>query len=226
MKVKICGLCRPGDAALAAAAGADCLGVVLAPGGPRSQTPARAARILDAGTDAGDGDGVASPAPRRVGVFVDAAADDILAAAEEARLDIVQLHGAEPEDTLLELRDAGLVVWKAIRVRDRAAFVAGLDMYGELADAILLDGWAPHAAGGAGARFDWEGIAGVRHLVPGDVELWIAGGLTPANVADAVRILAPDGVDVSSGVEASRGVKSAELVREFIRAAKAAGGAP
>ncbi|HWV58708.1 MAG TPA: phosphoribosylanthranilate isomerase [Longimicrobiales bacterium] len=215
MKVKICGVCRPEDAVAAVSAGADCVGVILAPGGKRSQTPERAAEILRAVSDGGR-------AVARVGVFVDSPAGEVIETARRLSLDIVQLHGNESPAAVKEVRASGLTAWKAIRVRDRDAFLSGLELYGTEADALLLDGWAAHAAGGAGVRFDWDAIAPVRSLARGVVPLWVAGGLAPDTVADAIRILDPEGVDVSSGVESEPGVKDHALIAAFIRAAREA----
>jgi len=220
MNVKICGVCRPEDAVAAAAAGADHIGVILARGGPRGQTLEQAAAILGALSNAGRPAGEEASAPSRVGVFVDASADEVIRAARLLDLSVAQLHGDEPPGTVRAVRDAGLRAWKAIRVRDRDSFLAGLDTYGEDADALLLDGWAAHARGGAGVRFDWSEIAGVRPLARDIVQIWVAGGLGPDTVAEAIRVLSPEGVDVSTGVETEPGVKDHALVAAFVRAAR------
>ena len=207
-QVKICGLCRPEDAAAAAAAGASYAGVVLAPGRLRTQTPSEAARILDA----------AGPL-RRVGVFVDARPHEIERVATSLRLDTVQLHGAESVELVAALRAAGpWTVWKAVRVTDRAAAAEGVRRYGGVADGIVLDG----GAGGAGVAFDWTAAAGLRAEMPPDCLLVVAGGLGPHNVGAAVDALSPAVVDVSSGVETSPGVKSYELMAAFVAAARRA----
>jgi phosphoribosylanthranilate isomerase len=216
VEIKICGLCRPEDAAWAAEAGADYLGVVLAPGGRRSRSLEEAASIFGAAPDA-----------RRVGVFVDAGVDEVVAAARRLGLAVVQLHGGEAPRVAAELRAAGgWQVWKAIRPRDRSEFLAGVEAYGAVVDAILVDGWSAAAPGGTGARFPWDEVAAARSSVPPGLRLFVAGGLDPANVAEAVARLAPDGVDVSSGVEAVVGEKAPEKVRAFIAAARKAAGSP
>lgn len=212
VKVKICGLCRPEDAAHAAHSGADYLGVVLHRSSGRGQSVTRAEAIFDAG-----------PGPRRVGVFVDAAFEEVLEAAAYASLDVVQLHGAESPEQAARLRsEGGLEVWKAVRPLDGRAFRRGVQAYAGAVDAVLVDGWTAEAAGGTGARFPWEAVA-VELGEVGPVRLGIAGGLDADNVAEAVRRLRPAFVDVSSGVEAARCRKDPDRVERFIAAARAAG---
>jgi len=208
--VKICGLCRAEDAVLAAEAGADYLGVVLAPGGRRSRTIGQAAAIFGA-----------APAIRRVGVFVDEDPVVVREAVERLGLHVVQLHGEEPPGYVEALvRRGGPEIWKAIRPRDEAEFLAGVAAYGNVAHGILLDGWSAHAAGGTGARFPWDVVARVRDALAEGIRLIVAGGLEPENVRDAVRRLRPGVVDVSSGVEARIGEKSPERVEAFVAAAR------
>lgn len=210
--VKICGLCRPEDAAHAAQSGADYLGVVLHRRSRRGQSATRAGGILDAG-----------PGPRRVGVFVDAALEEVLEAAASAKLDVVQLHGGETPEQAARLRsESGLEVWKAVRPLDGREFRRGVEAYAGAVDAVLVDGWTVEAAGGTGARFPWEAVAAELGEV-GPVRLGIAGGLDAHNVAEAVRRLRPAFVDVSSGVEAVRCRKDPDRVKRFIAAARAAG---
>ncbi len=210
VEVKICGVCRPEDAALVAGAGADFLGVVLAPGGKRSRTLEEAAAIY-----------AAAPGCARVGVFVDASPALVRGAAERLGLDVVQLHGAEPPADLAELRGGPWRIWKAIRPRDASEFLAGIDLYAPYADALLLDGWSDAAPGGTGARFPWAEVGAVRHRLPRELRLVIAGGLHPGNVTLASERLDPDVVDVSSGVESTSGVKDAGRVRDFVAAVRA-----
>ncbi len=215
MRVKICGLCRPGDAALAVRAGADLVGVILTPGFMRSSTVQEAAAIL----------GCAGHA-RRVGVFVDAD-DTITDIAQKLRLDVLQLHGAESPERVAALRDAGAWrVWKSIHVRNADDVSAAIERYADVAHGLLLDGWSERAAGGTGTSFDWEAVAGIRSLIPHDVECIVGGGLTPDNVAEAASLLLPDVVDVSSGVESGPRRKSAQKMKAFVAAARAAAGSP
>lgn len=213
MRVKICGLCRPGDAALAVRAGADLVGVILAPGFQRTRTEEEAAAILGSAGHA-----------LRVGVFVDAPAD-AAAVGDRLRLDVLQLHGAETPEQAAALRDAGAWrVWKAVRVREEEDFLDAVDLYAEVVDGLLLDGWSARAAGGTGTGFDWSDVAPHRVLLPESCELIVAGGLTPDSVARVVDVLRPDVVDVSSGVESASGRKSASKMEAFVAAAHAAAG--
>jgi phosphoribosylanthranilate isomerase len=211
-EVKICGVCRPEDAALVAEAGADYLGVILAPGGRRSRSPEEAAGIY-----------AAAPGCARVGVFVDERPDRIRALAEALALDVVQLHGAEAPALLAELRGGGrpgeFRLWKALRPRNAAEFLDGIEAFGGEADAILLDGWSAVAPGGTGARAPWIELGTVRGRLPAGLELVLAGGLLPGNLAEATAPLAPRVVDVSSGVEGGDGWKDPALVREFVATA-------
>jgi phosphoribosylanthranilate isomerase len=207
--VKICGICHPRDAALVESAGADYLGVILAPGRSRSRTLEEAASIF-----------AMAPAAKRVGVFVDAPAKEVREAALRLNLAVVQLHGEEPPELLSELRGGATRIWKAIRPRTAEDFLGGVERYAHQADAILLDGWSAEAPGGTGARFPWDEVAAVRDHLPDGVRLVIAGGLHPGNLAVAAARLAPEIVDVSSGVESAIGVKDPELVRGFVAAAR------
>lgn len=210
LRVKICGLCRPQDAAVAAAAGATHVGVILVRESRRAQTLEGAARIL-----------VAAPGVARVGVFGDESVPAMVQAAEALELDVVQLHGQEAPGTVGAMREAGSwAVWKALRPRTRAEFERGVAMYGDVVDGFLLDGYDPGAQGGTGVRAPWSVLTRAREVVPPGVLLGLAGGLTPDNVGAAVREVGPDLVDVSSGVEASLCRKDAGLVAAFVAAAR------
>lgn len=208
LRVKICGLTSAADAAAAVAAGADYIGVVLVPGRLRSCTVARAAEIFEAGSGA-----------RRVGVFADAAGAEILAVSRALDLDAVQLHGAESVTELVQLRALGSPpLWKALAFSRQVAALELFDSYGAAADAILVDG----GDGGRGVPFDWTAFRPLRPRLPRGVSLVVAGGLTPGNVSEVVAQLAPDVVDVSSGVECVQGRKSEQLMRDFVAAARGA----
>jgi phosphoribosylanthranilate isomerase len=207
-EVKICGLTRREDAETAVLAGASYLGVILAPGGRRTVSADRASEVTG---------GLAA---RRVGVFVDADRDTLVRAAEAAGLDVLQLHGAETPDLASDLRAAGWTVWKAVRPRDGDEFAEAARTWSGAVDALLLDGWSPDAAGGTGARFPWAEVAALRDALSAGTRLVVAGGLRPGNVAEAVRLLGPDVVDVSSGVESAPGIKDADAVRSFVAAAR------
>lgn len=210
--VKVCGLTRPEDARAADGAGAAFLGVVLAPGGRRSITASRAVEVLE-GTSG-----------KRVGVFVDASVEEISRDAGTAGLDVVQLHGDEEPEVPDALRSStGCAVWKAVRVRAAEDLLRAVDRYASRVDALLLDAWSASARGGTGERFSWEDAARHRNQLPPDLPLVVAGGLRSDNVREAIRLLRPDAVDVSSGVESAPGRKDAVLIRTFLAAA---GGRP
>jgi len=212
-KVKICGLTRREDAIHAAGAGADFLGVVLVPNTPRFQTPKEARALLD---------GIQLPA---VIVVANLDLPDLMEAAETVGAGVIQLHGDESPELVTELREAGpWEVWKALRVRGRADVRDKLARYGEVANGVLLDGWDPDKIGGTGVAFSWEDVAGVRDAFPPGLLLAVAGGLGPENVHDAVTMLRPQLVDVSSGVEEGLGIKDPSLVEAFIRRVRAASG--
>jgi phosphoribosylanthranilate isomerase len=208
MRVKVCGICRPEDAALAAAAGADYVGVILAPGFRRSRSAAEARAIY-----------AAAGTCLRAGVFVDGSLAEMAALRDDLALDVVQLSGSETPAAGTALRAGRARVWKALRPVSPAALLAEAAAWVGAADALLLDA---SGAGGSGARFDWEAVAAVRSELPRELELVVAGGLNPANVARAIGLLRPAVVDVSSGVEAALGEKSPAAVRAFVTAARVA----
>jgi len=208
--IKICGLSTPETLDAALEAGADMVGFVFFPRSPRHLT-------LDNARELGR---QVKGRARKVALTVDAddaTLDDIV---EALKPDLLQLHGTEPAERLGAIkRGFGLEVMKAIPV-ETAADLAGLTGYATVADRILFDARAPKDAtrpGGLGAVFDWRVL---RNL---DLELpfMVSGGLTADNVAEAVRITRAGGVDVSSGVERAPGIKDLEMIRAFIRAARA-----
>lgn len=207
--VKICGLTRLVDGELAAAAGADYLGIIASPGFGRSADPSLGARLAER---------TGLPV---VAVTVDAGFDELRRVAGEARASVLQLHGDEPPERLVRLREAGdWKLWKAVRVRTPGEVRDALARFGTVADGLLLDGWHPESRGGAGVRFPWDLVAPLREEFPPGLTFVAAGGLNPENVAEAVRRLRPHVVDVSSGVEEAPGLKDAEGVRRFVASAK------
>lgn len=201
MFIKICGLSTPDTVAAAIEAGADALGFVLAPNSPRTITPARARELID---------GVPSSI-ETVGVFRNQPLTDVLAMAHESGVRTVQLHGDEPVSDAEAVREAGFDLLRAFSANAFAAMDPDDREYWA-AKRILLDAPLP----GEGIPFDASVLAAAR---PSGFWL-LAGGLTPENVAALVTELEPSGVDVSSGVESSRGVKSAELIAQFVRAVR------
>ncbi|MGW0748339.1 phosphoribosylanthranilate isomerase [Streptomyces sp. NPDC002587] len=194
--IKICGLKTPGDVDAAVEAGADAVGFVFAPGSPRT-VDAATARELAARVP----DGVLT-----VGVFRGQPVAEVRRFAEESGVRGVQLHGEEGPGDFAALRAAGRTLLRAT-----AEHVGRCGEYGE--DLLLLDAPDP----GSGKPWNW----GAADFAPPEGRWLLAGGLTPANVGDAVRATGAWGVDVSSGVERERGVKSPELIRAFVEAARA-----
>lgn len=209
VRVKFCGLSRPEDVAAAVAAGAGYIGFNFFPKSPRYVTPEAAAALAVE----------VPPGVAKVGLVVDA--DDPLL--DEITgivpLDMLQLHGSESPERVVEVRRRyGLPVMKVVGIAD-AGDLPALETYGKVADQLLVDAKAPKSSeipGGNGVAFDWRLIAGRRWPVP-----WmLAGGLTPDNVGEAIRLTGTRQVDVASGIESQRGVKDAELIRRFGAAAR------
>ncbi len=199
VKVKICGITRLEDALLAARLGADALGFNFWPGSKRYLPPGAAREIVDR----------LPPFVTAVGVFVNQAPTDVLAAAAQSGVAVVQLHGDEPPQ---DCNGYPIPAIKALRVAGPES-LADMDRY--RVRAFLLD--APSAGfGGSGAVFDWRLAreAAARAVVV------LAGGLTPENVGEAVRAVRPWAVDVASGVEASPGVKDPDKLARFISNAR------
>lgn len=205
-EIKFCGLTRAEDAAVAGELGAAYLGVVFA-GGPRLVTVEQASGIF-AGTSGG---------ARRVGVFATSGTSEISRKVTAARLDVAQLHGDPTAEQVAAVREAtGAAVWAVARVGD--GLPAALDELFDSADAVLLDAKVEGRLGGTGVAIDWDRIAPELDRVRRGRTLVLAGGLRPENVAAAVGALAPDVVDVSSGVESAPGVKDHARMRAFAAA--------
>jgi phosphoribosylanthranilate isomerase len=212
-RIKICGITTVEDALLAAEAGADAIGLNFYERSPRYVTAERAKEICAALPR-----GVA-----KVGVFVNSLPKGVVATAERLGLDAVQLHGDEGPDFLAALGQ--LPVIRAFRCKE--ATLDGVRAFLNLCEpaahpvAILLDAHAPGGYGGTGQVLDWAAIRREQHKL-GGLPLILAGGLTPENIAEAIRIARPAAVDTASGVESAPGKKDSAKVRAFITAAKAA----
>ena len=217
-KVKICGLTNFDDAAAAVEAGADLLGFVFYEKSPRFVEEDHVQRIIAQLHRAYPVE-KEKPRYRTVGVFVDRPAAYIAAIMALADLDWAQLSGDEPVSVLEQLKRRA---YKAIRPRAYKDADAEASFYAALSPRfgprLLIDAYRPGEYGGTGHRADWEiarELARFRSIL-------LAGGLTPDNVAEAVRVVHPWGVDVSSGVEKAPGVKDHDALRTFIRNAKTA----
>ena len=202
VRVKICGITRLQDLHVACDAGADALGFVFYEKSPRHLSIEAAAELLRA----------LPPFVQSVGLFVNAAPAFIERVLLAAPLDLLQFHG---DETPADCTRYGRPYIKAVRVKpDTDLLKCAADF--ETARGLLLDAYVPGVPGGTGERFDWT-------LIPSDLPkpVILSGGLNPANVADAVRQVRPWAVDVSSGVEAAKGIKDPHHVAQFIAKAKA-----
>jgi len=205
VKVKICGITNLADGLAAAEAGADALGFVFYDQSPRAISIEAAAGVIRQ----------LPPSVMKVGVFVNAPEDVVLRAVRECGLNLLQFHGDEAPAYCLQF---GLMSMKAFRIRDAASMQALLDYQ---TDAWLLDAYTQDKVGGTGETFNWEVALEAQGW---GRPIFLAGGLTPNNVAEAVRRARPYAVDVSSGVEAAPGRKDHAKVRAFVQAAKAVEG--
>ena len=210
--VKICGITPPEDALVAQELGADYLGMILSQGFSRSILPDEAVDI-----------GLVAETPL-VAVLVDESLDEAQRIAELSGASVIQLHGEENVEYVEELRRRGMwTIWKAVRVRDPEDVTRAVEGLGTSVDGLLLDGWHPDRPGGSGVSFAWEGVRVMRDQIPSALKVIVAGGLTPGNVADAVRVLRPDVVDVVSGVELNIRRKDPERIGAFVRNARGEG---
>ena len=201
VNVKICGVISVSDGLAAAAAGADMIGLMFYERSPRHIPLATAIEIARA----------LPPHVVKVGVFVNPSADAVQRAIAECGVSLLQFHGDEPSEFCTQF---GVMSLKAFRIRDAAALAA---LPGYSTDAWLLDAFSPDALGGTGEQFNWDLALDAKKL---GRPIFLAGGLTPENVAEAVRRVQPFAVDVSSGVESAPGKKDPAKVRAFITAAK------
>jgi phosphoribosylanthranilate isomerase len=201
LKVKICGITNLEDGRAAVEFGADAVGFVFCEASPRRITLETAGAISRG----------LSGSVLKVGVFVNAPPETVTRAIQGCGLDLLQFHGDETPDYCLQF---GVKSMKAFRMRDESS-LAALPQYST--DAWLLDAYSPERRGGTGEKFNWDLALAARRL---GRPIFLAGGLTPENVGEAVERVQPYGVDVSSGVEAVPGRKDLAKVRAFIRAAK------
>jgi phosphoribosylanthranilate isomerase len=200
-RVKICGIREPAHARIAAHEGADAIGLVFYPPSPRFVTTDVAARVAAA----------LPPFVAAVGLFVDASEAEIRRVLAEVPLDLLQFQGDEPPDFCARFGKPWL---RAVRMEEGTDLLEYARRFSS-ARALLLDAHSPGTPGGTGLTFDWKAI-------PADfpMPVILSGGLDAANVGRAVREVRPWAVDVSSGVESSRGVKDSRKIIEFIRSVR------
>ena len=201
--VKICGITNIEDASAAIEYGANALGFIFHPGSPRAVSPDRAQKIISS----------LPPFVVTVGVFVNMESSEVCKIASNTGLNIIQLHGSESPEDYVSCRK----VIKAIRVKNITDLEA-ISGY-KAASAILLDTYSSNATGGTGQTFNWEIAVEAKKLG----RIILAGGLTPQNVEEAIKLVRPYGIDVASGVEgAQAGRKDHKKMKLFIERARAA----
>jgi len=209
VEVKICGLKNPAAMDAAVKAGADLVGLNFFPKSPRYVTPQEAAALAS----------MVANRVIRTGLFVNPETTQLERILADVPLDLLQLHGDEPPDRVAEIRSRfGLPVMKVIKVTEEVD-LAAVKNYEEVADRIMFEPKTPKGAdrpGGNAVAFDWTILQGFRSEKP-----WmLAGGLTPDNVATAIRLTGAPGVDTASGVEDAPGVKNEQKMRQFVEAAR------
>ncbi len=197
-RIKYCGMTRQSDVEFADRLGVDAIGLVFYPPSPRAVTPGQAAPLAKA----------AGVFCSRVGLFVNPTEAEVRETLGLVSLDVLQFHGDESPDFCASFDRPWI---KALRVQDSESLAQALDHYRD-ADGWILDAYKAGVPGGTGETFQWT-------LIP---ERWrrrivLAGGLTPANVNEAVCAIRPQGVDVSGGIEAEKGLKSPDKMTEFMR---------
>jgi phosphoribosylanthranilate isomerase len=197
-RVKICGITRVADAATVVQCGADALGLVFYPKSPRYVDIEQAREIAES----------VAPFVTVVGLFVNAAADAIEQIIANVPLGLLQFHGHENNALC---NSFGLPFIKSIAMREGTDVLSLMEHY-PAASGFLLDAWQPQSYGGGGETFDWNILpeSSPRPLI-------LAGGLTPENVATAINTVRPYAVDVSSGVESRKGIKSAARITTFMK---------
>jgi phosphoribosylanthranilate isomerase len=201
-RVKICGITRVADALDAIALGADALGFVFYAPSPRAVSAQTVQNIV----------AQLPPFVSTVGLFVDATPQEVQSVLAQVPLSLLQFHGDETNEYCQQF---GVPWIKALRMEPDSDILAKIAEYPQ-AQGILLDAWHPHLKGGTGQTFDW------RHWPHSNKALILAGGLTPENVTEAIHFTKPYAVDVSGGVEASKGIKEFTLLQAFMAGVNAA----
>ena len=204
--VKICGISTPQTLAAAVQAGTDYVGLVYFEKSPRHLSLSQAARLR----------GLVTPQVKVVLLVVNLSPATLAEAVREVRPDVVQFHGQETPETLARFRAAtGIAAWRALGVRDADSLADAARFHGA-ADRLLFDAPASGLPGGNGTRFDWDLLKAYK----APTRWGLAGGLTPANVAEAISLTGAPLVDTSSGVESAPGIKDVDKIAAFCKAAR------
>lgn len=200
-RIKMCGMTRIEDIQCAASLGVDAIGLVFYPPSPRAVTLEQATVLSKACPVLVD----------KVALFVNPAAELVQDVIHATGATLLQFHGDESPEFCQQF---GLPYLKALRVADASGLQAALDVHQE-APAILLDAYVAGTPGGTGQKFDWS-------LIPKGLQerLFLAGGINPSNVAEAIKLVEPYAVDVSGGIEAAKGIKSPQLMADFVKAVR------
>jgi phosphoribosylanthranilate isomerase len=215
-RIKICGVTHRPDAFVAAALGADAIGLNFFEGSPRYLSPSMAGNVA-----------AAIPSNvAKVGVFVNPTADEVNRLVDRLRLDFVQLAGDEPPEMITKLTGSPII--KTLRfgasgIEPLVEYLEEAARRGAIPKAVLIDASQPGQFGGTGIALDWRRLADeLGNITNFPAKVVLAGGLIPLNVAEAIAIVRPSAVDVASGVEYAPGRKDASLVNQFVEAAAAA----
>ncbi|HTP09374.1 MAG TPA: phosphoribosylanthranilate isomerase [Anaerolineae bacterium] len=210
MKVKICGITNIEDACVAIAAGADMLGFNFYPKSPRYLSPEKA-REIAARLRRSNG-----RRPLLVGVFVNSPLDEVRSILEIVQIDLVQLHGDESVSVVEQLNGRGFKALRPTSEEEALTQAEWFALYGPNAPMVLIDAYRKDQYGGTGHTADWTIATKLAQRYP----ILLAGGLTPDNVAEAIKQVRPWGVDVASGVECAPGKKDAVKMKLFVENAK------
>lgn len=198
LQVKICGITKLDQAIAIEQSGASAIGFICVPGTPRYIDANRIRSITD------------QLSIDRVGVFLDASIETIRETVAIANLNVVQLHGKESPEFCQQVKALDVKLIKALRIRSQTDLELSID-YQPHVDVLLLDAYHPEQAGGTGLTIDWTMLKEFRPTC----DWWLAGGLNPNNVTDALNLVTPDGIDLSSGLENAPGDKNLERVAEL-----------
>ncbi|OIP68667.1 MAG: N-(5'-phosphoribosyl)anthranilate isomerase [Oscillatoriales cyanobacterium CG2_30_44_21] len=235
MYIKICGLTKSEQAQAIAQMGASALGFICVAASPRYVSPEAITQIISSLAKEPNFEGAAEPHLQNlvpevqpldlIGIFLGAGIEQICQTVSQSGLNGIQLHGDESPEFCQQLRtslakiedrqNSPIKLIKALRVKDQDGLTQA-QTFSKVVDAVLLDAYDPQTAGGTGKTLDWQMLRDFKL----DLPWWLAGGLNPDNIVQAIAMTCPDGVDVSSGVECSTGDKDLLKVKQFIDAVR------